>query len=433
MVTIVLGAQWGDEGKGKLVDILCPTVKLCARAQGGNNAGHTIVANGVTYDFHLLPSGLINPDCHNLIGSGVVCHIPAFFNELNDLEAKAGRLSRCAGLQDVRSRIYISDRAQIVFDLHQIVDGLEEVELGGKAVGTTRKGIGPSYSTKAARSGIRISEIFNKELFDKRLRELARGYKKRYGDLLIYDIEEEISRYDGYREQLAPYVIDQVPFMDSAQKSGQPILIEGANALMLDLDFGTYPYVTSSNTGLGGIFTGLALNPTKISNIYGVVKAYTTRVGGGPFPTEDLEEAGIKLQEIGREFGVTTGRKRRCGWLDLVVVKYSTAINHYTAINVTKLDILDTFPTIKVATAYFDPLTGQELDSFPADLEVLGRIQPKYVELQGWEKPITGAKTYYDLPKAAREYIEFIEEFLGVKVKYIGTGPGRDAMITRSG
>merc|ERR1712098_203493 len=270
--TIVLGAQWGDEGKGKLVDILCPTVKLCARAQGGNNAGHTIVANGVTYDFHLLPSGLINPDCVNLIGAGVVCHIPAFFKELNDLEAK--------GLENVRSRIFISDRAQIVFDLHQIVDGLEEVELGGKSVGTTRKGIGPSYSTKAARSGVRISEIFKADSFNERLRKLAAGYKKRYGDLLTYDVEEEISRYNEYREKLAPYVVDQVPFMDSAQKSGAPILIEGANALMLDLDFGTYPYVTSSNTGLGGIFTGLALNPTKISNIFGVVKAYTTRVGG---------------------------------------------------------------------------------------------------------------------------------------------------------
>ncbi|KAG4441055.1 hypothetical protein IFR05_003463 [Cadophora sp. M221] len=423
MTTIVLGAQWGDEGKGKLVDILCPTVKLCARAQGGNNAGHTIVANGVTYDFHLLPSGLINPDCVNLIGAGVVCHIPAFFKELNDLEVK--------GLQNVRSRIFISDRAQIVFDLHQIVDGLEEVALGGKSVGTTRKGIGPSYSTKAARSGIRISEIFKADSFNERLRSLAAGYKQRYGDLFTYDVEEEISRFNEYREKLASYVIDQVPFMDSAQKSGAPILIEGANALMLDLDFGTYPYVTSSNTGLGGIFTGLALNPTKISNIFGVVKAYTTRVGGGPFPTEDLKEAGTKLQEIGREFGVTTGRRRRCGWLDLVVVKYSTAINHYTALNVTKLDILDTFPTIKVATAYVDPETGAELESFPADLELLGRIKPKYVELKGWEKPITNAKSFYDLPKAAREYVEFIEEFVGVKVKYIGTGPGREAMITR--
>lgn len=211
-----------------------------------------------------------------------------------------------------------------MFDFHQLVDGLEEVELGGKSIGTTRKGIGPSYSTKAARSGVRVSEIFNEELFEKRIRELAAGYKKRYGDLLTYDVEEEITRFKGYRKDLAQYVVDQVPLMDSAQKANTPMLIEGANALMLDLDFGTYPYVTSSNTGLGGIFTGLSLNPAKIANIHGVVKAYTTRVGGGPFPTEDLGEVGTKLQEIGREFGVTTGRRRRCGWLDLVVVKVSS-------------------------------------------------------------------------------------------------------------
>ena len=210
-----------------------------------------------------------------------------------------------------------------------------------------------------------------------------------------------------------------------------PILIEGANALMLDIDYGTYPYTTSSNTGLGGVFTGLAINPTKISNIIGVVKAYTTRVGGGPFPTEDLEEIGTKLQDIGREVGVTTGRKRRCGWLDLVVVKYSTAINHYTSLNVTKLDVLDTFPTLKVATGYLHPVTGEKLESFPADLELLGSVKIQYEELKGWEKTTTGAKTFYDLPKEARAYIEFIEKFVGVKVQYIGTGPARESMIKR--
>ncbi|KAH6673796.1 Adenylosuccinate synthetase [Halenospora varia] len=425
MATIVIGAQWGDEGKGKLVDILCPTVKVCARAQGGNNAGHTIVANGVTYDFHLLPSGLINPECHNLIGSGVVVHVPSFYKELEALETK--------GLQNVRDRIYISDRCHIVFDLHQLVDGLEETELGGKSIGTTRKGIGPSYSTKAARSGVRISEIFNEELFNARLRELARGYKKRYGDLLQYDVEKEIQKFNEYRTtlELQKYVIDQVPFMQSVQQGSQPILIEGANALMLDLDFGTYPYVTSSNTGLGGIFTGLALNPTKVKNIHGVVKAYTTRVGGGPFPTEDLGEVGNKFQEIGREFGVTTGRRRRCGWLDLVVVKYSAAINHYTSLNVTKLDILDTFPTIKVATAYIDPETGKEMDSFPADLELLGKVKVKYEELKGWEADISKARTFEELPENAQKYVLFIEEKVKIKVQYIGVGPGREAMITR--
>lgn len=423
MATIILGAQWGDEGKGKLTDILCQKVKLCARSCGGNNAGHTIVANGITYDFHLLPSGLMNKDCVNLIGSGVVVHVPAFFKELNDLEAK--------GLENVRSRIYISDRAHIVFDLHQLVDGLEEVELGEGAIGTTRKGIGPTYSTKGSRSGIRISEIFNEEKFEKKLRELARGFQKRYGDLLKYDVEEEITRFKTYRKDLATHVIDAIPLIASAQDSSTPILVEGANALMLDIDYGTYPFVTSSSTGIGGVFTGLALNPKKIANIIGVVKAYTTRVGGGPFATEDLGEAGTKLQEIGREWGVTTGRRRRCGWLDLVVVKYSTAINYYTSLNITKLDILDTFPIIKVATAYIDGTTGEKLQSFPADLDTLANVRVEYKEFKGWEKSIMGVTKYEELPIEAKEYLEFIENFVGVKIQYIGTGPKRENMIEK--
>ncbi|TVY51030.1 Adenylosuccinate synthetase [Lachnellula cervina] len=398
MATVVLGAQWGDEGKGKLVDILCQKdITLCARAQGGNNAGHTIKIGSTTYDFHLLPSGLINPVCMNLIGPGVVVNIKAFFKELEDLETK--------GLQNVRDRILISDRCHIVLDLHQLVDGLEEVELGKKSIGTTKMGIGPAYSTKASRSGIRISEVFNEPLFEAKIRELARGAHKRWGDLLKYDVEEEITRFKGYRENLPNFVIDAIPLIQSAQKEKNPILIEGANALMLDLDHGTYPYVTSSNTGIGGIFTGLALSPHLPLDIIGVVKAYTTRVGGGPFPTEDVEEVGTKLQKIGREFGVTTGRPRRCGWLDLVVVKYSHAVNHYTKLNITKLDILDDFPTIKVATAYIHPETGEEIPSFPADLELLGNVKIKYETLKGWEKSTTGAKTYYDLPKEARAYM----------------------------
>ena len=234
-----------------------------------------------------------------------------------------------------------------------------------------------------------------------------------------------------YREQLKHYVGDVLPIITKAQKSNKPILAEGGQALMLDIDHGTYPFVTSSNTGLGGIITGLALNPMKIKSIIGVVKAYTTRVGGGPFPTEDLGEAGTKLQEIGREFGVTTGRRRRCGWLDLVVVKYSANINHYTSLNLTKLDILDTFPTIKIATAYLHPDTHEELESFPADLDLLGRVKVQYKEMEGWNQSTTGAKKFDDLPAEAREYIDLIEQEVGVKVQYIGTGPGRESMITK--
>ncbi|KAJ9641847.1 Adenylosuccinate synthase [Coniosporium tulheliwenetii] len=374
MATVVLGAQWGDEGKGKLV-------------------GHTIVANGITYDFHILPSGLVNPSCQNLVGSGCVVHVPSFFKELEALKEK--------GL-DTTGRIYISDRAHVVFDLHQLVDGLEEVELGQG-----------------------MADLFGQEVFETKLRRLADGFKKRFGDLLQYDVEDEIARYREYIPKLQDYVIDQVPLVKSAKESKAMILVEGANAIMLDIDAGSYPFVTSSNTGLGGVLTGLTLGWRNIREVIGVVKAYTTRVGSGPFPTEQLNEVGEKLQSVGREFGVTTGRKRRCGWLDLVVIKYSHECNDYTALNLTKLDILDDFEEIKVATQY--SYNGEPLESFPANLDILGNVDITYETFPGWQKPTTGAKAFYDLPLNARKYIEFIEKFVGVKIKYIGTGPGRRA------
>ncbi|KAK8102947.1 Adenylosuccinate synthetase [Apiospora sp. TS-2023a] len=422
-ITIILGSQWGDEGKGKLTDILCPKAEICARAAGGHNAGHSIVANGVSYSFHLLPSGLINPKCLNFIGTSVVFHVPSFFKELKELEAK--------GLTGVRDRIKVSDRAQVNLDLHAAVDGLEEVELGTRAIGTTGRGIGPSYATKAARSGIRVHDILDEEKFNRMIRQLASGYKKRYGDLLKYDVEEEISRFNDYRKELKKYMVDGIKFMNDVVKANKNVLIEGANALMLDIDYGSYPYVTSSNAGLGGVITGLALNPFKITEVVGVVKAYTTRVGGGPFPTEDSGEAGTKLQDIGREWGVSTGRKRRCGWLDLVVVKYSTSVNHYTSLNLTKLDILDTFEEIRIAIGYRDPKTGEDLDTFPASLEFLEKVEVVYKSFKGWNKPTTNAKTFEELPQEAQEYVEFIEGFVGVKVKWIGTGPDRESMIVR--
>ncbi|KPM38454.1 Adenylosuccinate synthetase [Neonectria ditissima] len=417
MTTIVLGSQWGDEGKGKLVDILASKVKICARAAGGHNSGHHFV-------FHLLPSGLVEPGCLCVIGSGVVFHVPTFFSELAELEKK--------GLWNVHERILVSERVTIDLDLHIAVDGLEEIELGARKIGTTGRGIGPSYSTKAARTGIKLAEIYDAELFERKLRQLAAGYSKRYGDLLKYDVEDELERFKEYRTQLPKYTVDAISLIKQAQDSDTPILIEGANALMLDIDYGTYPYVTSSNTGLGGIFTGLAINPRKIKDIIGVVKAYTTRVGEGPFATEDTGEAGTKLQDIGREWGTSTGRKRRCGWLDLVVLKHSTAVNHYTLLNLTKLDVLDSFETIKIAVGYKDKETGEELPSFPASTNQLEQVEVVYHEMPGWNKPTTEAKTYYDLPKNARDYVQFIEKFVGVKIKWIGTGPDRDAMVIRS-
>ncbi|CEP25133.1 unnamed protein product [Cyberlindnera jadinii] len=424
MCDVVLGSQWGDEGKGKLVDLLCDDIDVCARCAGGNNAGHTIVVDGVKYDFHMLPSGLVNPKCLNLVGNGVVIHVPSFFQELENLEAK--------GLHG-RDRLFVSSRAHLVFDFHQRTDKLREAELSGnkKSIGTTGKGIGPTYSTKASRSGLRVHHLVNDnagawEEFEAKYRRLVATRQARYGDF-DYDVEGELARYKKYKEELKPFVVDSVDFIHTAIKEKKKILVEGANALMLDIDFGTYPYVTSSNTGVGGVITGLGIPPRAIRNIYGVVKAYTTRVGEGPFPTEQLNDDGEKLQTIGAEYGVTTGRKRRCGWLDLVVLKYSTMINGYTSLNITKLDVLDTFKEIQVGVAY--TLNGKTLSSFPEDLIDLGKVEVVYETLPGWNQDITKIKSYDELPENAKKYLEFIEKFVEVPVEWVGTGPGRESML----
>lgn len=481
-VKIVLGSQWGDEGKGKLVDILCASASVCCRAAGGNNAGHTIVVDGVTYDFHILPSGLINPSCTiNLIGAGCVVHLPSFFKELKALEEK--------GLQNVRQRVKISNRAQVCFDLHCAVDGISEEILrskdGGKGmIGTTKKGIGPCYSDKVGRRGVTMGMLVSENgQWEKKLRTLHQRYVKTYGTeaLSQYDVEDEVKRLSEFRTGLisGKYIIDATPLLSriignngrakSANTSfeAEPasasmptngvnademlfenVLIEGANALLLDIDHGTYPYVTSSNTGLGGVFTGLAgLSPLTLSHpdssIIGVVKAYTTRVGAGPFPTElsstiphvSAEDAhtGEELQRIGREFGVTTGRKRRCGWLDLVLVKYSCQVNCYTHLNFTKLDVLDTFKEIKIAMGYRDRRDSSEIEGFPADLDKIDQenLEIVYKTMPGWETSTTGTREWAQLPENAQKYIEFVEAEVGVPIKWIGTGPRREDMIVR--
>ncbi|PGH07146.1 adenylosuccinate synthetase [Blastomyces parvus] len=421
MVTIILGAQFGDEGKGKITDLLSQSATLCCRAAGGHNAGHTIVHDNITYDFHILPSGLISPDCVNLIGSGTVVHVPSFFKELDALKAK--------GLKEADKRIFISDRAHVCFDLHSVVDGLEEADLAGKKVGTTGKGIGPCYSDKASRRGVRIGDVLVEGVAEGKLRSLEAGYRRRFGELQ-YDLEDEVKRFNEYRTKLQPYVVDQIAFLEK-YRSSTSILVEGANALMLDIDHGTYPYVTSSCTGLGGAIQGLTLNPTSIKSIVGVVKAYSSRVGSGPFPTEQINAVGEKLQSVGREVGVTTGRKRRCGWLDMVMCRYSHAINHYTTINLTKLDILDDFDEIKVAVAY--KLDGKRLESFPAQPEVLDKVEAEYVTFPGWKSNTMGVTRWEDLPVNAQRYVQFIErEMGGVPIKWIGTGPARTHMIERA-
>jgi len=423
-VTAVLGAQWGDEGKGKLVDILSADADICARFAGGNNAGHTIIVPvgpervKTTFAFHLLPSGLINPGVTGIIGSGVVVHLPSFFDEFDTLRGK--------GL-DCTGRLFISDRAHLVFDFHQIVDGLKEVELGGSSIGTTKKGIGPAYSAKASRSGLRVHHLFDPAFADK-FRKIVEGRYKRYG-YFEYDTECEIERYKGLAERLRPFVIDSVVYIHQALAAGKRILVEGANALMLDIDYGTYPYVTSSSTAVGGLCTGLGIPPRRVGKIIGVMKAYTTRVGGGPFPTEQLNEVGIHFQEIGREFGTTTGRRRRCGWLDLVVMKHSSQINGYDTLNLTKLDILDDLEEIKVAVKYV--VDGKELVGFPADLEKLKVAEVSYVTFPGWKTSIGAVSSYGELPENCKKYVTFIEEYLKVPIEWIGVGPGRESMIKK--
>ncbi|KAG0329816.1 hypothetical protein BG004_002237 [Podila humilis] len=411
-VTVVLGAQWGDEGKGKLSDILSQEADVCARCQGGNNAGHTIVVGKTKYDFHMLPSGLVNENCTSVVGAGVVVHVPSFFEELSNLEKK--------GL-DCTGRLFVSDRAHLVFDVHQIIDGLKELELGRGSIGTTRKGIGPTYSSKASRSGLRVHHLYNFEEFEEKFRTLVANKHKRYG-AFEYDVDAEVARY-----KLKPYVIDSVYYMNKALKSNKKVLVEGANALMLDLDWGTYPYVTSSNTTIGGVCTGLGIPPQTISKVIGVVKAYTTRVGGGPFPTEQLNSIGEFLQNVGFEVGVTTGRKRRCGWLDMVVVNYSTIINGYTSINITKLDILDQLAEIKIGVAY--KVDGEILEGFPANLALLERVEVVYETLPGWGTDISKCRTFEDLPPNAQSYIRRIEALCGVPVEWIGVGVDREDMV----
>ncbi|CCF50613.1 hypothetical protein NDA11_005897 [Ustilago hordei] len=422
--TVLLGSQWGDEGKGKLADVLSGQMDVCARCAGGNNAGHTIVAdvNGVKtkFDFHLLPSGLVNPRCAGFIGSGVVVHVPSFFAELDNIEKKG---LNCDG------RLFISDRAHLVFDFHQVVDGLKEVELGGSSIGTTKKGIGPAYSSKASRSGLRVHHLYDPELFASKFRKLVEGRFKRYGHF-EYDTEGEIARYRAFAERLRPHIVDGVTFIHTALAQNRKVLVEGANALFLDIDFGTYPFVTSSSTSIGGVLTGLGIPPTAIGDVIGVMKAYTTRVGMGPFPTELHEEIGHHLQEVGAEYGVTTGRRRRCGWLDLVMMRYSCLINGYTSLNLTKLDVLDELKELKIAIGYV--VDGKELPSFPADLEVLAKVEVQYKTLPGWQQDISKAQTWEELPKNCRKYVEFIEQFLGVKIEWIGVGPARESMIHRA-
>eukprot|EP00730_Choanoeca_flexa_P018747 TRINITY_DN9134_c0_g2_i2.p1 TRINITY_DN9134_c0_g2~~TRINITY_DN9134_c0_g2_i2.p1 ORF type:complete len:435 (+),score=103.75 TRINITY_DN9134_c0_g2_i2:61-1365(+) len=421
-VSVVLGLQWGDEGKGKLVDILAEHADAVARFAGGNNAGHTVVVDGISYDFHLLPSGICHQSCQSIIGNGVVIHLPGFFKEVE------GNMAKGPHLADWTSRLKISDRAHIVLDLHQAVDGMKEDERGDDKIGTTKKGIGPTYSSKAIRHGLRICDLMGdlKE-FRARLEKVVAHYQRLFPKV-TFNVDAQMAEFEAFADKIRPMVTDTTVLTQQLLTDGKKVLVEGANATMLDLDFGTYPYVTSSSCSIGGVCTGLGIPPQRVGDVYGVVKAYTTRVGDGAFPTEDTTpDVGEVLQTKGHEYGTTTGRKRRCGWLDLVVVKYACALNGVTSICLTKLDVLDTLPKIKIGVRY--NCKGKALNSIPAAQSDLEACEVEYIELDGWQQSIEDVRSFEDLPVNAKLYVQKVEELVGIPVRWIGVGPDREAMI----
>lgn len=419
-VMSILGAQWGDEGKGKLVDILAKHYDIVARFNGGANAGHTLVVDGKKYAFHLLPCGMLYQDTINVIGNGVVLHTPTMLKELASLDAA-----------DVAydGRLLVSDRAHLLFDFHMVIDGNQEKGRGDANIGTTKKGIGPCYSSKITRNGIRVGELVHWEHFVERYMGLLADLKSQFD--FEYDHQEELDRYAEYRKILMPMMIDSVHYLNSATQEGKTILAEGANAALLDIDFGTYPFVTSSSTAAGGICTGLGIAPSKVDTTIGIVKAYTTRVGSGPFPTELEDAVGQELRDVGHEYGTTTGRPRRCGWLDVPVVDYSHQLSNYTSINITKLDVLSGLDEIKIGIAY--KIDGKTLPKgmMPSTLIDLAKVEVEYETMAGWKEDISKIAEYSLLPAAARAYVERVEELVGVPVSWIGTGPGREEMVTK--
>jgi len=421
-IDVVLGAQWGDEGKGKLVDMLSQTYDVCARVAGGSNAGHTIVVDGVKYKFHLLPSGILNPDAIGIVGNGVVVHLPSFLKELDGLSA--------AGVQH-NGRVFISDRAHLVFDFHQTVDGSLEARLGRNKIGTTKKGIGPAYASKISRNGVRVGDLRDWDYFEQRFRALAEHHMRSYEGLEI-DVEGQLAFYKSIAPRVLEMTCDTIELTNQKYKEGKKILVEGANAAMLDIDFGTYPYVTSSNPSVGSVMTGLGVSPKKLGGIYGTVKAYCTRVGEGPFPTElnVLVGEGSHLATVGHEFGTTTGRPRRCGWLDMPQLKFSITINGYTSINLTKLDVLSGLKEIPLGVAYKSK-DGSYLDTMPANLKQLKDVEVEYEVMPGWNEDITKCRRFEDLPVNCQKYVLRIEAICGVPIRWIGVGPNRLDVIDR--
>ncbi len=410
----IIGLQWGDEGKGKITDYYAGKVDCVVRYQGGNNAGHTVIVKGKEYKFHLMPSGVIQGK-KVIIGNGVVVDPSVLIEEIESVEKNG-----------INVDLMISERAHVIMPYHRLLDGAGEKALGNKKIGTTGRGIGPCYTDKIARTGIRMGELVNENMFKERVAEIIK-VKKPVFDAYGIEIDEDkmIDEYASYGKKLAPYMGNVSYYLNNIIDE-KDVLFEGAQGVLLDIDHGTYPYVTSSNPSAGGIFSGTGVPPKKIEKIIGVLKAYTTRVGMGPMPTEDNTEYGEYMAKKGHEYGTTTGRKRRTGWLDLVAAKYAIMLNGIDEIAITKLDVLDGLDKIKVCTGY--EYDGRVTDEFPFSSKILEKVKPIYEEFDGWDR-VEGIKRYEELPKNAKRYLDFISEWLNVPISIISTGPAREDTI----
>ncbi|MDU2065092.1 MAG: adenylosuccinate synthase [Sporomusaceae bacterium] len=414
---VVIGTQWGDEGKGKIVDYLAEQADVVVRSQGGNNAGHTVVAHGVAHKLQLLPSGILYKGKTCLLGNGVVIDPAALITEIKNMEAKG---ITTQGLK-------ISNRAHVILPYHRLLDEVEEEARGAFKIGTTKRGIGPCYMDKMARIGIRIVDLMDEEEFSAKLKlniETKNKLLKCVYEVEGFDYETVLKEYLEYADFLRPYVADTSYALSKAVKADQKILFEGAQATMLDLDHGTYPYVTSSNPIAGGASVGSGIGPSKIQQIIGVVKAYSTRVGEGPFPTELHDEVGNKIRETGHEYGTVTGRPRRCGWLDACVVRYAGHLSGIDAMAITRLDILDDLDSVKLCVGY--KYNGEMIGEFPASLKVLGAVEPVYEEFPGWKTSTCHIRKYEDLPENARKYLERLSEVAEIPLGIVSVGPDRE-------
>lgn len=419
---IVVGLQWGDEGKGKIVDVLSEKADVVARFQGGHNAGHTVVINNEKFILHVIPSGILYKGKKCLIGNGVVVDPASLVKEIEGLRRR--------NVQIDGSNLLLSKHAHVIMPYHIAIDQESEKLKGSKSIGTTGRGIGPTYCDKIGRTGIRISDLYQSELFRGKLKSnllhinfLLENLYKSKG----FNPDEIFEEYSGYAEKLGEHVADTDIIINDAINSNKNVLLEGAQGTLLDIDHGTYPYVTSSNSTAGGACTGLGIGPTKITGVLGVIKAYTTRVGGGPFPTEIHDSLGELIREKGGEYGATTGRPRRCDWLDMVILRHSVRVNGLTGIAITKLDILDGLESLKICTSY--KYNGRIYNEFPKEINIFNECEPVYEEIKGWKESTSGTTDYKKLPERAREYIEKIQEMLGVEVQIISTGQRRDELI----